>query len=304
MGLEKLVKNRRVRKMQFVDDFLDRHVGILQHVLGFQDDEGINPLRAGFSAGILDDLRKIFRGEAEFVGVERHAAFPVMVLRNKLEELLQEEFRAHGLFSGGFGAFDRQEFLLPDGACIIQAGRYDSPQDLLDAFLPALHKHVYELEILQEDRALVSAHLEAGIVQHGNAFVEHLHIIHARTGQEIAGNRNHYEVQPPQLVLVYAVDAADVAREVDDYRVLPDIVGLEIDFGLEFSFQAEYRQVPIQTARVIKYVQNCIVADFRYEEVVGQSVSDGAGEVFRQVAETDFVKVAVHARDCCFRLQS
>lgn len=290
--------------MQFVDDFLDRHVGILQHVLGFQDDEGINPLRAGFSAGILDDLRKIFRGEAELVGVERHAAFPVMVFRNKLEELLQEEFRAHGLFSGGFGAFDRQEFLLPDGACIIQAGRYDSPQDLLDAFLPALHKHAHEFEIFQENRALVRAHLEAGIVQHGNAFVEHLHVIHARTGQEIAGNRDHYEVQPPQLVFVYAVDAADVAREVDDHRVLADIVGLEIDFRLEFSFQAEYRQVSVQPARVIQNVQDCIVADFRYEEVVRQSVSDGTGEVFRQVAKTDFVKVAVHSLDCFFRLQS
>jgi hypothetical protein len=104
-------------------------------------------------------------------------------------------------------------------------------------------------------------------------------------------------MQALQLVVVDAVYAADVPGKVDDDRILAYVVGFEIDLGLELSFQAEYGQISVEPARIVQYVQYLGVADFRYEEIIRQSVSYGTGEVFWQIVKIDFVKIAVHISD-------
>ena len=54
--LEELVEGRLVREVQLEDDFLDRHVGILQHVLGLQDQERVDPVRGGTARDVADEL--------------------------------------------------------------------------------------------------------------------------------------------------------------------------------------------------------------------------------------------------------
>ena len=45
VSLEELVEYGRIREIQFIDDFLDRGISIFQHVLGFEDHEGVDPGR-------------------------------------------------------------------------------------------------------------------------------------------------------------------------------------------------------------------------------------------------------------------
>ena len=56
MGLEKLVEDGLVGEVELIDDFLDGHVRILQHVFRFQDDEGGDPFRCAAAGGLLDQF--------------------------------------------------------------------------------------------------------------------------------------------------------------------------------------------------------------------------------------------------------
>ena len=46
MGLEEPVESGLVREMEFVDDFLDAYVSVLQQVLCFEDYIGVDPVRS------------------------------------------------------------------------------------------------------------------------------------------------------------------------------------------------------------------------------------------------------------------
>ena len=75
MGLEILVENRWIGKMELVDNLLDAVTGVLEHVLGFDYDEIIYPLRSRASANLLDELGKILRRQPKLFCIERHTSF-------------------------------------------------------------------------------------------------------------------------------------------------------------------------------------------------------------------------------------
>lgn len=61
VSFEELVEHGRVREMKFENDLLDAVIGVLEHILGLQDDKRVNPVRGGPSAYLLDQFREILR---------------------------------------------------------------------------------------------------------------------------------------------------------------------------------------------------------------------------------------------------
>ena len=110
MGFEEFVEDRLVGEVEFIDDLLDGGVGILQHVLGLEDHEGVDPVGGAAAAGLLYQFRQIFRRQAELVGVERHAAFAVVVLGDELDEAVEKLLEAYG-GDGTAGFLGREEIL-------------------------------------------------------------------------------------------------------------------------------------------------------------------------------------------------
>lgn len=74
MGFEELIEYRWVREVQLIDYFLYAVIGIFQHILRLQDDEGINPLRGRPSASLLYELGKIFRSKPKVGGIKSHVS--------------------------------------------------------------------------------------------------------------------------------------------------------------------------------------------------------------------------------------
>jgi len=81
MRLEELGKGRLVREIETGDDLLDRHIRVLQEILGFQDDVIVNPFGRTAAAGVLDQFREILRTQAETAGIESDTAFAGMIFR-------------------------------------------------------------------------------------------------------------------------------------------------------------------------------------------------------------------------------
>lgn len=94
MRLEKLVEHGRVREMKLEDDFLDAVIGVLQHILRLKDDERVDPVRSRAAADLLDELRKVFRGQSKPVGVEGHVALRCVMLGHECHEMLEDQFHS------------------------------------------------------------------------------------------------------------------------------------------------------------------------------------------------------------------
>ena len=122
VGLEEFVEDGLVGEVELVDDLLDGDVGVLEHVLGLEDDEGVNPVGGAAAAGLLDQLGQVFRRQAEFVGVEGHAALAVVVLGDELDETVEQLLDPHG-GGGGTGLNGRVDVLGPE----LQVGVIFSP---------------------------------------------------------------------------------------------------------------------------------------------------------------------------------
>ena len=75
MCLEELVEHGRIREMQFENDLLNAVVGVLEHILGLQNHERVDPVRRRPSAYLLDKLGKLFGCQAKMARIEGHVPF-------------------------------------------------------------------------------------------------------------------------------------------------------------------------------------------------------------------------------------
>ena len=73
--LEELVEHGRIREMQFENDLLNAVVGVLEHILGLQNHERVDPVRRRPSAYLLDKLGKVFGCQAKMARIEGHVPF-------------------------------------------------------------------------------------------------------------------------------------------------------------------------------------------------------------------------------------
>ena len=255
--------------MQFIDYLLYGDVGVFQHILGLQDDEGIYPFRAGFPADVLDEFRKILGRHAHLVGIEGHTPFAVVILGYQLEELLQHQFRPEG---GAVAARARggTQLFLPDGTGKVEAGGHYSAEAVFHIGGPQAEQVVGEVEILHEDAFFAFAHHEAGIVQYGYALVEKAGVIHPGAGKKVAGNRYQHEMSV-FLYLVCLENPGYVAGDVDDDGIVPYLIGFQVDLDFQLAFDAEQTHIAVEAAGVLEYVQHAAhlgVACLGYKEVV------------------------------------
>ena len=99
LGMHKTEENLAVAKrensvMKLEDDFLDAVVGVLQHILRLKDDERVDPVRSRAAADLLDEFRKVFRGQSKPVGVEGHVALRCVMLGHECHEMLEDQFHS------------------------------------------------------------------------------------------------------------------------------------------------------------------------------------------------------------------
>ena len=120
--LEELVEDAGAGEVQLEDYLLDALAGVAQEVLGFQDHEGVNPVRTAAAGGVTDYLGQVLWSKAELVGLELHAALGAVELGDKLDETLEGELRPcagirqHGILCPGLN------LPFPDILCKIAQG--------------------------------------------------------------------------------------------------------------------------------------------------------------------------------------
>ena len=88
--LEVLEEKRGIGKVQLVRDFLDAQIAVFQHLLGFEDDVLVNPLRSRKATGILHNLGEVFGRDAQLVGIEPYAAFFAVVPGDQFDKPLKD----------------------------------------------------------------------------------------------------------------------------------------------------------------------------------------------------------------------
>ena len=74
MRLEIFVEYSLVREMKTIDDFLYRHIGISEELLGLQHHVCVYPFRCTFAGYFLDELGQILGTEAELIRIEGHSS--------------------------------------------------------------------------------------------------------------------------------------------------------------------------------------------------------------------------------------
>ena len=90
--LEILEKERRIWKIQFVGDFLDTAVAVLQQLLGLQDNVLVNPIRCRLTAGFLHDFGEVLWRDAKLVSIKPYVSFPDVVPRDQVQESFKNDF--------------------------------------------------------------------------------------------------------------------------------------------------------------------------------------------------------------------
>ena len=122
MEFEEFVEGRLIREVHLIDDLLDRHVGVFQHVLGFQDQEGVDPFRRGTSGHIADQFGQVFRRNAQLGGIECQIVLGHVMLGHQVDEAVHHRLGARRM--DGL-VHDLSEMLLsPERAQEAHHGRY------------------------------------------------------------------------------------------------------------------------------------------------------------------------------------
>ena len=81
--LEEFVEGGRVGEIEVRDNLLHCASGIHEHALGLKDDICIYPFGGRIAADTLDELRKVFRCQAETVRIEGHITLNRMVFHDE-----------------------------------------------------------------------------------------------------------------------------------------------------------------------------------------------------------------------------
>ena len=95
----------RSQKVQRIRNLVHVHIGGPEDVHGLRDHEVLDPLEGLLPRRLADDVREIFRGDAELVGIELEVAVAFAILLDQTEELLRDGVCARGtllFFMAGF----------------------------------------------------------------------------------------------------------------------------------------------------------------------------------------------------------
>lgn len=71
-------------------DFFDAQIGVAQQTLDFHHHQHGDPLAHGAATHIFNELRQIFRGELQLIGVPIHTALLSKIAREQLHEAIED----------------------------------------------------------------------------------------------------------------------------------------------------------------------------------------------------------------------
>lgn len=71
-------------------DFFDAQIGVAQQTLDFHHHQHRDPLAHGAATHIFNELRQIFRGELQLIGVPIHTALLSKIAREQLHEAIED----------------------------------------------------------------------------------------------------------------------------------------------------------------------------------------------------------------------
>ena len=103
---------------------------MLEHILGLQNHEGVYPLGRGLATDGTYELGKVFRGQAQLVGIEPHIPFGVMILFHKLYEAVEYPLGPQRTARRGDHAVGK--VLLPAGAQEMEYRRQQAIDGIFD----------------------------------------------------------------------------------------------------------------------------------------------------------------------------
>ena len=287
VGLEEFVEDRLVGEVEFVDDLLDGDVGVFQHVLGLEDDEGVDPVRGAAAAGLLYQFGQIFRRQAELVGVERHAALAVVVLGDELDEAVEKLLEAEGR-GGCAGFLGREDVLGPDRTEDIHQGGEQRAHGLAAVRQGRIEQVVGQEEVLLGQGDLFVCQVDDGIVEQGQGIREHLVEVEVDAAHELARQDDEDEpgLAEERVGHLGHGDAEDVAGHVDQERVGRHVETVEVDVDGDMAGHAEDDGVAVDADRVLQQVQHGLLllgidgggGEVADENIVSESRIRAAGQ--------------------------